>query len=949
MMKSYAQNFEDVLLWRALRDITNGFYVDLGAQHPTLDSVSRWFYDQGWRGVHVEPVPYYANLLRHDRRGDDVIEAVISDEPGEHMIYVFPDTGLSTMSLEIAETHKTQLGREWQECAVSSLSLSDVFTRHRNREVHWLKVDVEGHERSALSSWRSNPVRPWIVLVEATYPNSQIEMHNEWEGLLTSRGYAFVYADGLNRYYLHEEHEDLRDRFRYPPNYFDHFSLDKHWATEQLRNQNHQALEEALNQRRRAEEEKAQASIQWEERDARVSATIVNHLSGEMAAFSTQMARAQEALEARLLELQNGQEARVSAAIGGHVSGEMAGLSARVLRGQEALEARLVDVQEDRQAGLSAAIANHVSEETTRLAERVARGQEMLESRLLEAQEERDARVSTAIADAVNGEIAGLASRVSHAQESLEMRLTNAQELLNAERTSDRALLFHQISTVKDLVEANVAGFDGALHATNEVLNRLVDQLASDRLHLSTQMTDLAANIRDIEQSLHATKSSRWEALRTLLRPSQGGLLVSSRVSRSPPVCGKSQISSDVVTNPVQGSDSLTDDKILDVATLGELYALAPADFIKVSYRALLDREADRRGVLHYLGRMALGDSRSKIHQSIIKSEEYHALATCSDFAGLDNDAFVEAAYQRILRRAPDGAGRAHYMEQLRRGKSRADISRSLARSEEAQTSGQPLLCLRREIQASLNKRWRTLGPGQSARRLAQLDFTLSTAIQRIEADLQRELGELRISALARQHGASTNSVDANAEKNSLGRPAVARPDRPRWVPRNSRAKAASSAIAPKQQFTSTHTDYQDLVQRMRQEAPFGRLQDQNEGRQFGDYLENEFAPENHDGDTVCWMGHEATVYLHVSGPHLNVEAAGFFEDRSLLVLFDGVVVGTMQFGKERVTASLLVSKWVGKNVAIRLKCSGVFNPAAAGFNTDQRDLGLLIRSIYFN
>ena len=54
---SYAQNFEDVMLWRALGHVSNGFYIDVGAQHPIIDSVSKAFYEHGWRGVHVEAIP----------------------------------------------------------------------------------------------------------------------------------------------------------------------------------------------------------------------------------------------------------------------------------------------------------------------------------------------------------------------------------------------------------------------------------------------------------------------------------------------------------------------------------------------------------------------------------------------------------------------------------------------------------------------------------------------------------------------------------------------------------------------------------------------------------------------------------------------------------------------------------------------------------------------------
>ena len=53
---SYAQNFEDVMLWRALRDIPNGFYVDVGAWSPEVDSVTLAFYERGWSGINMPSV-----------------------------------------------------------------------------------------------------------------------------------------------------------------------------------------------------------------------------------------------------------------------------------------------------------------------------------------------------------------------------------------------------------------------------------------------------------------------------------------------------------------------------------------------------------------------------------------------------------------------------------------------------------------------------------------------------------------------------------------------------------------------------------------------------------------------------------------------------------------------------------------------------------------------------
>ncbi len=67
---SYAQNYEDVMLWRALKDVSNGFWIDIGAAHPREYSVTRAFSERGWCGVNVEPEPGYAAELRAERPRD---------------------------------------------------------------------------------------------------------------------------------------------------------------------------------------------------------------------------------------------------------------------------------------------------------------------------------------------------------------------------------------------------------------------------------------------------------------------------------------------------------------------------------------------------------------------------------------------------------------------------------------------------------------------------------------------------------------------------------------------------------------------------------------------------------------------------------------------------------------------------------------------------------------
>ena len=223
MFVSYAQNYEDVALWRTLKHVEGGFYVDLGAQHPVIDSVSRAFYERGWRGVHVEPVPHYAELIRADRPGETVVEKAIGASRGRATFHVMLDSGLSTLSEDGAKRAEEMLDRPSRTIDVEVITLDDLFDSLGNRPVHWLKVDVEGFEKEALTGWDTRRHRPWVIVVEATLPNSRVPNHEGWEPLILAGGYSFAYFDGLNRFYVADEHPELIEDIQRPPTVFDGF------------------------------------------------------------------------------------------------------------------------------------------------------------------------------------------------------------------------------------------------------------------------------------------------------------------------------------------------------------------------------------------------------------------------------------------------------------------------------------------------------------------------------------------------------------------------------------------------------------------------------------------------------------------------------------------------------------------------------------------------------
>ncbi|MBB4862999.1 FkbM family methyltransferase [Pseudomonas nitritireducens] len=238
---SYAQNFEDIMLWRALKSVDAGFYVDVGANDPDHLSVTKLFYERGWHGINIDPIPQWFERLEAVRTRDINLQVGASDQNSELLIYEFADTGLSTFDKEAAERNLSEHGFSYTTRTVATERLTDICMRHRADPIHFLKIDVEGAEELVLEGLDLDTIRPWIVLIESTLPLSQVESHSKWEHKLLAARYRCVYFDGLNRFYLAAEHEELAAAFLTPPNVFDgfrtHEAVTLEWQAAEARQQ----------------------------------------------------------------------------------------------------------------------------------------------------------------------------------------------------------------------------------------------------------------------------------------------------------------------------------------------------------------------------------------------------------------------------------------------------------------------------------------------------------------------------------------------------------------------------------------------------------------------------------------------------------------------------------------------------------------------------------------
>ena len=219
---SYAQNFEDVALFRALGSIERGFYIDIGAFHPQQHSVTKAFYDRGWSGINVEPNPTRHDQIQDARPRDTTLRVAISSAPGTLQLTIFENDALSTTSAETIETHGSN-HEVVNVVEVTAMTLESLWDEHvpAGTDVHFLKLDIEGSERDVIKHFDWKTYRPWIVVVESTKPETDIDISAEWEQSLLDGGFLFAHNDRLNRFYVAQEHEELASALALPPSLHD--------------------------------------------------------------------------------------------------------------------------------------------------------------------------------------------------------------------------------------------------------------------------------------------------------------------------------------------------------------------------------------------------------------------------------------------------------------------------------------------------------------------------------------------------------------------------------------------------------------------------------------------------------------------------------------------------------------------------------------------------------
>lgn len=219
---SYSINYEDVILRRLFRGRRDGFFVDVGAQHPVTDNDLFGLYTLGWRGINIEPSPGYFALLKEQRPRDVNLQLVLSDVADAPLAFFEVEgSGLSTCDEEQAAACVAQ-GYSVTRHDVRGSTLRNVLNSVSVRHIDILKVDVEGLEESVLRGNDWEHYRPSVIVVEVTYPETPTRRPTGIRDSLEAIGYRHIHFDNLNDFFADAAFAVPPDALL-PPNVFDNF------------------------------------------------------------------------------------------------------------------------------------------------------------------------------------------------------------------------------------------------------------------------------------------------------------------------------------------------------------------------------------------------------------------------------------------------------------------------------------------------------------------------------------------------------------------------------------------------------------------------------------------------------------------------------------------------------------------------------------------------------
>ena len=214
---SYSYSGVDLIVDYIFKNKNNGFYLDVGAQHPISNNNTYLLYKRGWRGVNIDLDKKNIDLFNIARPNEINLNFAVSDVEGVADLFFYHDSSpINTLNREVANFQKAKVKNIKK---VQTNTLNNIIRNlNFSNQIDYMNIDVEGHEEKILASFDLQKYKPHVISVE--YLDLKIKKlkfkNNDINNLINSNLYKFFTKNDY--YFVNWLHGDLifiHKNFRY--------------------------------------------------------------------------------------------------------------------------------------------------------------------------------------------------------------------------------------------------------------------------------------------------------------------------------------------------------------------------------------------------------------------------------------------------------------------------------------------------------------------------------------------------------------------------------------------------------------------------------------------------------------------------------------------------------------------------------------------------------------
>ena len=185
--ESYGFESEDLYINEYLKNIQNGFYVDIGAFNPIRGSNTYLLYKRGWSGINVDADKNSIRMFKILRRKDYNFNYAVSSTESKkiNLFYEKHSSAVKTISKKFRDLAL----KNYKIKKVKTSNFEDIIkkTNFLNRQIDFLNIDCEGSDFDVLKLIDLVKYKPKLICIEInSYAIKDIKNSNVYKHLLNN-------------------------------------------------------------------------------------------------------------------------------------------------------------------------------------------------------------------------------------------------------------------------------------------------------------------------------------------------------------------------------------------------------------------------------------------------------------------------------------------------------------------------------------------------------------------------------------------------------------------------------------------------------------------------------------------------------------------------------------------------------------------------------------------